>query len=43
MHFARFGSPDAKMQPRNHFTLKKMGVFDAMEPDVFYMQKAKRR
>jgi hypothetical protein len=27
--------PYAKIQPRNHFTLKKMGVSDAMEFIIF--------
>jgi len=35
MHSARFGSPYAKVLPRNHFILKKMGVSDAMEPTLF--------
>jgi hypothetical protein len=35
MHSARFGSPYAKILPRNHFTLKKMGVSDAMEANFF--------
>jgi hypothetical protein len=32
---ARFGSPYANVLPRNHLTLKKMGVSDAMEQTLF--------
>jgi hypothetical protein len=35
IHSARFGSPYANVLPMNHFTLKKMGVSDAMEPTFF--------
>jgi hypothetical protein len=42
MHSARFGSPYAKISPRSHFTLKKMGVSDAMESNIFDMQKPNR-
>jgi hypothetical protein len=34
MHSDRFGSPYAKVLPKNHFTLKKMGASDAMEPTL---------
>jgi hypothetical protein len=36
MHSARFKSPYATISPRNHFTLKKMGVSDAMESNYSY-------
>jgi hypothetical protein len=34
MHSAHFRSPYATISPRNHFTLKKMGVSDAMESTI---------
>jgi hypothetical protein len=43
MHSARFGSPYANVFPRNHFTLKKMGISDAMESTLFFLQKPKRK